>query len=240
MKRFFMMNIAMLVLLVLVASPAVAVDRAKYSRNNNLLKTEMDRASYSIGMSLGRDFKTRDIAINPEIIAMGIRDMLEGNELLMSEDQAIAALQELQNMAAAKQQEFLAQMAETNKANGEAFLAENGKRDGVKTTDTGLQYEILTAGTGKTPQATDQVKVDYRGTFIDGTEFDSSYQRGEPASFSVQGIIPGWTEALLMMKVGAKWKLFVPSALAYGEQGAPPVIEPNSTLVFEVELKEIL
>ena len=240
MKRFFMMNIAILVLLVLVASPALAVDRAKYSRNNNLLKTDMDRASYSIGMSLGRDFKTRDIAINPEIIAMGIRDMIDGNELLMSEDEAIAALQELQDMAAAKQQAFLTQMAETNKADGEAFLAENGKRDGVKTTDTGLQYEILTAGTGKTPQATDQVKVDYRGTFIDGKEFDSSYQRGEPASFSVQGIIPGWTEALLMMKEGAKWKLYVPSALAYGEQGAPPVIEPNSTLVFEVELKEIL
>lgn len=240
MKRFFMMNIAILVLLVLVASPAVAVDRAKYSRNNNLLKTELDRASYSIGMSLGRDFKTRDIAINPDIIAMGIRDMIEGNELLMTEDDAIAALQELQNMAAAKQQEFLTQMAEKNKASGDAFLTDNGQRDGVITTDSGLQYEILAEGTGKTPQATDQVKVDYRGSFIDGEEFDSSYQRGEPASFSVQGIIPGWTEALLMMKEGAKWKLYVPSALAYGEQGAPPVIEPNSTLVFEVELKEIL
>jgi FKBP-type peptidyl-prolyl cis-trans isomerase len=158
----------------------------------------------------------------------------------LSEEEAIASLQKLQEMVVAQQQAALAKMAADNKAAGEAFLAENGKREGVVTTDTGLQYEVLTEGSGQKPQASDQVKVDYRGTFIDGTEFDSSYQRGEPASFSVTGIIPGWTEALVMMKEGAKWKLYVPSSLGYGEQGAPPVIEPNSTLIFEVELKEIL
>ena len=231
--------VAVCTLLVLVAVSASAIDRAKYSRNS-ILKSDLDRASYSIGLSLGQDFKSRDIMINPDIIAMGIRDVLEGNETQLSQEEAIAALQQLQAMAAARQQEALAKMAETNKAAGEAFLAENGKRDGVVTTESGLQYEIITAGTGNSPQASDQVTVDYRGTFIDGTEFDSSYGRGEPASFSVEGIIPGWTEALQLMKEGAKWKLYVPSDLAYGVQGAPPVIEPNTTLVFEVELKEII
>ena len=231
--------VAVSTLLVLVAVSASAIDRAKYSRNS-ILKSDLDRASYSIGLSLGQDFKSRDIMINPDIIAMGIRDVLEGNETQLSQEEAIAALQQLQAMAAAKQQEALAKMAETNKAAGEAFLAENGKRDGVVTTESGLQYEVITAGTGNSPQASDQVTVDYRGTFIDGTEFDSSYGRGEPASFSVEGIIPGWTEALQLMKEGAKWKLYVPSDLAYGVQGAPPVIEPNTTLVFEVELKEII
>ena len=239
MKSLFMKNVAMLALIMLVATSSYAFDRAKYSRSS-ALKSDLDRASYSIGMSLGQDFKSRDLKINPDILAMGIRDVLEGDSTLLNQEEAMAALQQLQAMAAAQQQELLAKMAARNKAEGDAFLAENGKREGVVTTASGLQYEILTEGAGKMPKAEDQVKVDYRGSFIDGSEFDSSYQRGEPASFSVQGIIPGWTEALLLMKEGAKWKLYVPASLAYGEQGAPPVIEPNSTLIFEVELKEIL
>ncbi len=231
--------VAVSILFILIAVSASAVDRAKYSRKA-LLKSDLDRASYSIGLSLGQDFKARSIMINPDIIAMGIRDVLEGNTTQLTQEEAIAALQQLQAIAAAKQQEVLDKMAETNKAAGEAFLAENGKRDGVVTTESGLQYEILTAGSGSIPKVSDQVTVDYRGTFIDGTEFDSSYGRGEPASFSVEGIIPGWTEALQMMKEGGKWKIYVPSDLAYGAQGAPPVIEPNTTLVFEVELKEII
>lgn len=230
---------ALAALLLILASSVYAVDRAQYSRNS-ALKTDMERASYSVGLSLGQDFKSRDMAMNPEIIAMGIRDALEGNTPLLTEEEAIAALQQLQMQAQVKQQEALAAMATANKEAGEEFLAENGKRDGVVTTASGLQYEIIQAGTGKIPQAADNVSVDYVGTFLDGSEFDSSYKRGEPANFSVEGIIPGWTEALLMMKEGAKWKLYVPSALAYGEQGAPPVIQPNSTLIFEVELKEIL
>ncbi len=238
MKFTFAKTVAVMSLALLVAVPASAFDRAKYSRNS-ILENDLDRASYSIGLSLGQDFKARGIKINPDIIAMGISDVLEGKETLLSQEEAIAALQKLQELAAAKQQETMAKMAETNKAEGAAFLAENAKREGVVTTDSGLQYEIITEGTGSTPEASDQVTVDYRGTFIDGSEFDSSYERGEPVSFSVDGIIPGWTEALLMMKEGAKWKLYVPSDLAYGAQGAPPVIEPNKTLVFEVELKSI-
>lgn len=240
MKQTILKVIAVLAFLLLITGSAYAVDRAKYSRNNNLLKTDLDRASYSIGLSLGQDFKMRDMAINPDLIAMGIRDVLEENKPLLGQEEAIAAMQQLQALAVAKQQEILAELASKNKIEGGAFLAENGKRDGVITTDSGLQYEILQAGSGKTPKASDSVSVDYLGSFINGTEFDSSFKRGEPADFSVEGIIPGWTEALLMMKEGAKWRLYVPADLAYGEQGAPPVIEPNSALVFEVELKEIL
>ena len=240
MKNLLTKNISILIIIALSATSAFAFDRTSYSRNKTALTSDLDRASYSIGMSLGSDFKSRGIDVNPDIIAMGMRDIIEGNETLLSQEEAIAALQKLQEMAVAKQQETLAMMAAENKLEGETFLAENGQREGVVTTATGLQYEVITEGTGKTPQATDQVKVDYRGSFIDGTEFDSSYERGEPVSFSVEGIIPGWTEALLMMKEGAKWKLYIPANLGYGEQGAPPVIEPNSTLIFEVELKEIL
>jgi len=240
MKRIFARTVAAITMTLLVAGAAQAVDLEKYGRQESEFKTDLDRASYSIGISLGQDFKMRDLQVSPELIALGIRDMLEGNEPRLSQDEAVAALQQLQEMAAAKQQEMMAQMAEKNKAEGEAFLAENGKREEVVTTDSGLQYEIMEEGNGKTPVASDRVSVDYRGTLVDGTEFDSSYQRGEPASFSVEGIIPGWTEALLMMKEGAKWRLYVPAALGYGEAGAPPVIEPNSTLIFEVELKEIL
>ena len=240
MKRIFARTVAAITMTLLVAGAAQAVDLEKYGRQESEFKTDLDRASYSIGISLGQDFKMRDLQVSPELIALGIRDMLEGNEPRLSQDEAVAALQQLQEMAAAKQQEMMAQMAEKNKAEGEAFLAENGKREEVVTTDSGLQYEIMEEGNGKTPVASDRVSVDYRGTLVDGTEFDSSYQRGEPASFSVEGIIPGWTEALLMMKEGAKWRLYVPAALGYGEAGAPPVIEPNSTLIFEVELKEVL
>lgn len=240
MKNSLKKIVILLGLSVFVATSVYAVDRAQYSRNNNLLKTDMDRASYSVGMSLGQDFKLREMDMNPELIAMGIRDILEGNKTLLSKDEAMAALQQLQAVAVAKQQEALKKVAEKNKAAGEAFLAENAKREGVKTLDSGLQYEILVEGTGKSPEPSDRVSVDYRGSFIDGTEFDSSYKRGEPANFSVEGIIPGWTEALQLMKEGGKWKLYIPADLAYGEQGAPPMIEPNSTLVFEVELKEIL
>ena len=226
--------------ILLFAGTVSAAEWGKYMRSDTQLNNDFDRASYSVGMSLGQDFKSRDMPMNPELIAKGIRDILEGKETLLSQEEAMAALQKLQELAISRQQEILTEMAETNLAEGQAFLAKNKERSGVITTDSGLQYEILKAGSGAIPKATDNVSVDYLGTFIDGTEFDSSYKRGEPANFSVEGIIPGWTEALLMMKVGAKWKLYVPEMLAYGAQGAPPVIEPNKTLIFEVELREIL
>ncbi|PLX99130.1 MAG: hypothetical protein C0623_10185 [Desulfuromonas sp.] len=226
--------------LLFFAGTVSAAEWGKYMRSEEVPTSALDRASYSIGMSLGQDFKTRGMEMNPDLIAQGIHDVLAGNEPLLSQEEALAALQKLQEMALAKQQEVMDGMAATNLAEGTAFLEENGKRSGVVTTDSGLQYEVLVEGNGASPKKTDNVSVDYRGMFIDGTEFDSSYKRGEPANFSVEGIIPGWTEALQMMKEGGKWKLFVPADLAYGTRGAPPVIEPNKTLIFEVELKEIL
>jgi FKBP-type peptidyl-prolyl cis-trans isomerase FklB len=140
---------------------------------------------------------------------------------------------------AAFQKEMIAKLGEKNKAEGEAFLAENKKKEGVKTLPSGLQYKVIKAGTGKKPKVTDTVTTHYRGTLMNGTEFDSSYRRGQPVSFQVNGVIPGWTEALQLMEEGAKWQLFIPSNLAYGERGAGRDIGPNATLVFEIELLSI-
>jgi FKBP-type peptidyl-prolyl cis-trans isomerase FklB len=202
--------------------------------------TDLDKISYSVGMSIGEDLKQRGIMINPDLVARGIQDMLNGEGTVISKQEAMQILSQFQEQMAEIQQEELARIANKNLSAGKAFLERNAQRDTVVQTATGLQYEILYAGTGKTPSAEDIVTVDYSGMYIDGKEFDSSYQRGEPVEFSVNGIIPGWTEALLMMKEGAKWRLFIPADLAYGAQGAPPVIEPFTTLVFEVELKSIL
>lgn len=206
---------------------------------NGKIETDLDIISYSVGMSIGEDIKARGIQINPNLVARGIQDILSGEETIISKQEAMQVLSQLQEQITAQQREELARMASKNLQVGQAFLAQNANRENVIVTESGLQYEILNAGTGAIPTAEDIVTVDYRGIYIDGKEFDSSYQRGEPVEFSVNGIIPGWTEALLMMKEGAKWRLFIPSDLAYGAQGALPVIEPNTTLVFEVEFKSI-
>ena len=157
-----------------------------------------------------------------------------------------SAIQELQQSVMTSRNAAQAAQAETNKVEGTAFLAENAGREGIVTTDSGLQYEVIEAGSGRSPSETDQVKVHYQGTLIDGTVFDSSYERGEPVTFPVNRVIPGWTEALQLMKEGAKWKLYIPSELAYGETGPPargpepPVIGPNATLIFDVELLEVV
>lgn len=220
------------------AVPSQSVGNSSSASEVNI-SSDLDIISYSIGMSIGEDINARGIPINPELVARGIQDMLSGKETAISKENAMQVLTQLQEQLAAQQQQALAQMAQANLQKGQAFLAQNAQRETVVQTESGLQYEILYAGTGATPTANDIVVVDYRGAYIDGKEFDSSYQRGEPVEFSVTGIIPGWTEALLMMKEGAKWRLFIPADLAYGAQGAPPVIEPNTTLVFEVELKSI-
>jgi FKBP-type peptidyl-prolyl cis-trans isomerase FklB len=217
-------------------------DRSLYARpatKKNMTSSQTDRISYSIGMSLGQDFRMRDIEVNPEEVAQGLADAMAGNPTRLTREEAMAALQELQEMAMAKQQATLQAAAAENLAIGEAFLATNASRPGVVTLESGLQYEVLEAGNGRTPATDDVVLVDYVGSFIDGTEFDSSFSRGEPATLAVGSIIPGWTEALQLMQEGAKWKLYIPAELAYGEQGAPPVIQPNSTLIFEVTLKSI-
>ncbi len=203
------------------------------------LTTAEDQISYSIGMSIGEDIKARNIQINPDVLARGISDMIRGDEVALTKEEAMQVLAQLQEQMAKEQLEAMERLAQKNKAEGEAFLSQNAKKSAIKVTESGLQYKIINAGTGATPTPDSVVKVDYSGFFIDGQEFDSSYKRGEPVEFSVNSIIPGWTEALLMMKEGAKWKIFLPADLAYGEKGAPPIIEPNSTLIFEVELKSI-
>jgi FKBP-type peptidyl-prolyl cis-trans isomerase FklB len=203
------------------------------------LKTDREKASYSIGMNLGKDFKSKEIEIDADILAQGIKDVFSGGKVLLTEEESQKTLMALQQEMMAKQEARSAEMTKKNKAEGEAFLAENAKKEGVKTLPSGLQYKIIEEGTGKTPSASDTVTVNYKGTLIDGTEFDSSYKRGQPATFPVGGVIAGWTEALQLMKEGAKWQLFIPADLAYGERGAGQLIGPNATLIFDVELISI-
>jgi FKBP-type peptidyl-prolyl cis-trans isomerase FklB len=174
-----------------------------------------------------------------DIFAKGLKDSISGGNLQMTEQEIQETLKTFQQALAAKQAEKSKQLADSNRKEGEAFLSENKKKEGVKTLPSGLQYKMLTEGSGKMPKETDTVTTHYRGTLLDGTEFDSSFKRGQPASFPVNGVIKGWTEALQLMKEGSKWQLFIPSDLAYGERGAGGQIGPNATLIFEVELISI-
>lgn len=205
---------------------------------DTVLKNEKDKVSYSIGINIGSNFKSQSVDINPDILIKGIKDAISGSKLLMTEKEIQETLTAFQKELTAKQSELAKTLTERNKKEGEVFLAANKGKDGVKTTASGLQYKIIKDGNGQMPKATDTVTVNYRGTLVDGTEFDSSYKRGEPATFPLNGVIPGWTEALQMMKVGSKWQLFLPSAIAYGERGAGR-IGPNATLIFEVELLSV-
>ena len=177
--------------------------------------------------------------MDPDLLAKGLKDSYGGGKTILTEDQARQAIADLQKTLMAKQAEAMKQLSEKNRADGEKFLAENAKKEGEKVLPSGLQYREITPGTGKSPKTSDTVTTNYKGTLVDGTEFDSSYKRGQPATFPVSGVIPGWTEALQLMKEGAKWQLFVPPALAYGEKGAGQVIGPNATLIFEVELHTV-
>jgi FKBP-type peptidyl-prolyl cis-trans isomerase FklB len=204
-----------------------------------VLKNQKDKVSYAIGLNIGRnlanDLKKQLIDIDSNLLTKGIQDALAGAKPLLTD-------QEIQETMVAFQKEMMAKWEEIgkkNKAEGEAFLAENKKKEGVKTLPSGLQYKVIKAGTGKKPKADDTVTVNYRGTLINGTEFDSSYKRGQPATFGVSGVMPGWGEALQLMGEGAKWQLFIPSNLAYGERGTSGIIGPNATLIFEIELVSI-
>jgi FKBP-type peptidyl-prolyl cis-trans isomerase FklB len=190
-------------------------------------------------MNIGANLHRQSIEVDPNIVRQGLEDAMTGGKILLSEDEARAALTELQNDMRKKQQEKMQRLGEANKNEGEAFLTANKAKDGVVTLPSGLQYKILTSGTGRKPTATDSVVCNYRGTLIDGKEFDSSYKRGQPATFPVSGVIKGWTEALQLMPVGSKWQLFIPSDLAYGERGQGGDIGPDATLIFEVELLSI-
>ncbi|HDL20673.1 MAG TPA: FKBP-type peptidyl-prolyl cis-trans isomerase [Nitrospirae bacterium] len=201
-----------------------------------VLKTQKDKTSYSIGYNIGKNFKSQSIDVDPDVLSRGVRDALTGSKTLMTDEDIKQTLQALQKKVITRQRAASKKLGEKNRKEGEAFLASNKKKKGVKTLPSGLQYRIIKKGTGKTPKATDKVTVNYRGTLMDGTVFDSSYKRGKPATFRVNGVIAGWTEALQMMKEGAKWQLFIPSNLAYGKRGAGRSIGPNAVLIFEVEL----
>ena len=200
------------------------------------LQTAKEKQSYSIGADIGSKLKSQSIDIDTDLFSQGLKDAFSGGKLLLTEQEMKDTLTALQKELMEKQAERNKQLGEKNKKEGEAFLSENKKKEGVKTLPSGLQYKVIKEGTGKTPKAEDTVVTNYRGTLIDGTEFDSSLKRGQPATFPVKGVIPGWTEALQLMKEGSKWELFIPSNLAYGERGAGGTIGPNAALIFEIEL----
>jgi FKBP-type peptidyl-prolyl cis-trans isomerase FklB len=202
------------------------------------LKDQRDKDSYSIGYQFGENVKKQGMDIDLQTYMVGIRDALAGKEPLMSPEEIREILADLQKKIFAARQLQLREKAAKNLEEGKAFLTENARKEGVKTLPSGLQYKVITEGAGASPKAGDTVTVHYRGTFVDGTEFDSSHKRGGPATFQVDGVIKGWTEALQMMKEGSKWELFVPSELAYGQRGMGR-IPPYSTLIFEVELISI-
>lgn len=202
------------------------------------LETTKDKASYTIGVQLGSQMAQTKDDIDIDKVMMGLKESFAGKEPRMKKEEMMAAMQEFQQAMQQKQQAKMTEMAGKNAKDGEAFLAENKKKDGVVTLPSGLQYKVVTAGKGKSPKVSDTVVTHYRGSLIDGKVFDSSYDRGEPVTFPVNGVIPGWTEALQKMKVGDKWQLFIPANLAYGEQGSGP-IGPNSVLIFDIELLEI-
>ena len=198
------------------------------------LKDSKDKVSYSIGLNIGFNLKKQNVSINPDTFVLGLKDALAGKPQMTDE-------QVKETMTAFEKEMIDKQKAAgvKNGADGEKFLAENKKKEGVKATASGLQYKVVKEGTGAQPKEKDTVMANYRGTLIDGTEFDSSYTRGQPATFPVSGVIKGWTEALQMMKVGSKYQLFIPAKLAYGERAIGPDIGPNSTLIFEVELLDV-
>ena len=206
---------------------------------DNPLKTEDQKAAYSLGMSFGGNLLRQGVEVEFDAFSRGFRDAMEQNPPLLDDQEIRDVLIGFRaRMQEKREREFIAKN-EKNEKEGAAFLAANKKKKNVVTTASGLQYRVIRAGKGKVPTASDTVVTHYKGTLIDGTVFDSSYQRGEPASFQTSGVIRGWTEALLLMKVGSKWELYIPPELAYGVRGSLPAIGPNATLIFEIELLEI-
>lgn len=230
--------------LVVVAILTVAVALALTSCGKGItpkkqLSTFDERSSYAIGLNVGASLKATNMPIDIAAFVQGLRDTLEGSKPLMTAEEVMGVMQEFSQKARDAEMRKRDETAARNLQDGQAFLDANKVKDGVVTTASGLQYEVLTQGAGAKPKATDRVSVHYRGTLIDGTEFDSSYAHGQPAQFQLDAVIPGWTEALQLMPVGSKYRIVLPSNLAYGERGAGGRIGPNSTLIFEVELLSI-
>ncbi len=217
--------------MMLVAGTAIAAEPTE-------LTNSLDKASYAIGMDIAISLKNNNVEANADILGKAIKDVLTGQKTLLTEQEAQSILGELQKEMVAKKQAKAQALGDKNKKEGAAFLAENSTKDGVKTLPSGLQYKVITEGEGKSPGPTDTVTVQYAGRLIDGTEFDSSHKRGQAATFAVNAVIKGWTEALQLMKEGGKWEIFIPSELAYGEKGGGP-IGPNAALIFDVELVSV-
>src|SRR5438132_13393038 len=224
-----MKNLVVGITLAILAVPAFAEDRPA-------LKDAKDKVSYSIGLDIGMTFQKQKMEINSDVLAAGLKDGLSGAKPLLSPEEVRQVMTQFSKDMREKTAAANKEAADKNTKEGEKFLAENKAKPGVKTTASGLQYKVEKEGSGTPPKETDTVEVNYRGTLIDGTEFDSSYKRGEPATFPVNRVIKGWTEALQLMKPGAKYHLFIPSNLAYGPGGTGGDIGPNATLIFEVEL----
>jgi len=222
-------------------APAAKTGPATKPRTQSVLtlKTQKDKLSYALGMNLGSNLHKEKVEVDPAIVLRGLKDALAAGKMLLTEDEARTALTQLQTEVRSKQQEKMKVAGEMNKKEGVEFLAANKSKEGIVILPSGLQYKILTEGTGPKPTASDTVVCNYRGTLISGAEFDSSYKRGQPASFQVNGVIKGWTEALQLMPAGSKWQLFVPAELGYGDRGAGADIGPGATLIFEVELLSI-
>lgn len=210
-----------------------------WADDQQVLKDDQQKISYSIGVSIGSNWKRQGVEVDLDILNKGIKDGLGGGATLLTDQEIRNILTGYQQKLQAAQEGQRKQLADKNKQESEAFLAANKEKARVVTLTNGLQYKIITEGKGEMPKANDTVEVNYRGTLIDGTEFDNSAKRSEPATFPVRGVIKGWTEALQLMKVGSKWQLFIPSELAYGQLGRPPAIGPNATLIFDLELLSI-
>jgi len=202
------------------------------------LKDQKDKESYSLGYQFGQGLKAQGLDINLEAYSSGIKDALSGTNPQLSQEEIQKTISEIQKRVMAAREKGLKEVTAKNLSESKIFLEENKKKEGIKTLPSGLQYKVLTEGSGKTPRATDQVTVNYKGTLINGSEFDNSYKRGNPTTFQLGKVIKGWMEALQLMKEGSKWQLFIPPELGYGERGAGPV-PPNSVLIFEVELLAI-
>ena len=222
-----------------IALSALIICSVAFAEDKPALKDSKDKVSYSIGLDIGTTLKKQKIDVNPDALSAGVRDAVTGAKPQMTDDQIKETMTTFSKELSEKQATASREASTKNAAVGEKFLADNKSKPGVKTTASGLQYKVLKEGSGPSPKETDTVVTNYRGTLIDGTEFDSSYKRNEPATFQVNRVIKGWTEALQLMKKGAKYQLFIPAGLAYGPQGAGAEIGPNATLIFEVELVDI-
>lgn len=231
-----MLKKVILILVAVLVISALCFGEVQKTVKKIKFKDQREKLSYSIGLDIGKNLKKQEIDIDTKLLLKGLTDGLSGTTPSLTEEEIKEVFTTFQKEMETKQNEKKLKLAEKNKTEGEAFLTANKIKEGVITLPSGLQYKELTPGTGPSPTATDTVTVNYRGILIDGTEFDSSYKRGEPLKIAVSGVIPAWTEALQLMKVGAKWQLFIPANLAYGAQGAGPVIGPNAVLIFEVEL----